>query len=115
MLLRVLFPLIAFILVTPAAPVSAAEGEGPATSTPSADGPSHDEMADLATKLSNPVASLISVPFQNNFDFGGGPEDDGFQYKLNVQPVVPINLNDDVKMITRTIVPYIYQRDRIGT
>ena len=30
------------------------------------------EMADIAKKLNNPVASLISVPLQNNFDFGGG-------------------------------------------
>jgi hypothetical protein len=47
-------------------------------------------MADIAKKLNNPVANLISVPFQNNFDFGGGPNNDGFQYKLNFQPVIPI-------------------------
>lgn len=76
---------------------------------------SSDQMGELAKKLNNPAASLISVPVQNNFDFGGGPNDDGFQYKLNVQPVIPFTLNDDWKILSRTIVPYIYQEDRIGT
>ena len=74
-----------------------------------------DDMADLAKKLNNPAASLISVPLQNNFDFGGGPNDDGFQYKLNLQPVIPFQVNDDWNIISRTIIPYIYQEDRIGT
>jgi hypothetical protein len=76
---------------------------------------SEAQMTEIATKLNNPTASLISVPLQNNFDFGGGPNDDGFQYKLNIQPVVPFELNDDWKILSRTIVPYIYQEDRIGT
>src|SRR5688572_708288 len=80
-----------------------------------ADPKTGDQMTELATKLNNPAASLISVPLQSNFDFGGGPDDDGFQYKLNVQPVIPFGLNDDWKIISRTIVPYIYQEDRIGT
>jgi hypothetical protein len=71
-------------------------------------------MADIAQKLNNPVASLISVPFQNNFDFGGGPNDDGFQYKLNIQPVIPFSLGEHWNLITRTILPYIYQERRIG-
>jgi hypothetical protein len=73
-----------------------------------------DEMAEIAKKLNNPVASIISLPFQNNFDFGGGPHDDGFQYKLNVQPVIPFTLNDKWNLITRTIVPVIHQENRLG-
>ena len=66
---------------------------------------------ELAKKLANPVASLISVPLQNNFDFGGGYKDDGFRYTLNVQPVVPITLNKDWNLISRTILPIVYQKD----
>ena len=73
-----------------------------------------DSMGDIAKKLNNPVASLISVPFQSNFDFGGGPGDDGYQYKLNFQPVIPIKLNEDWNIISRTIIPYIDQDNRIG-
>jgi hypothetical protein len=80
-----------------------------------AGGSSDDQMADVAKKLQNPVADLISVPFQNNFDFGGGPDHNGFQYELKFQPVIPITLCTNWNLITRTIVPYIYQHDRIGT
>ena len=64
----------------------------------------------LAKQLANPVASLISVPFQNNFDFGVGPLD-GFRYNLNIQPVVPLSLNDKWNMISRTIIPMIAQSE----
>ncbi|SHK10311.1 hypothetical protein SAMN02745181_3266 [Rubritalea squalenifaciens DSM 18772] len=75
---------------------------------PSAGGTSADE---LAKQLSNPVSSLISLPFQNNFDFGAG--DDGWQYKLNVQPVIPFSLNDDWNLVARAIVPFVHQEDVI--
>lgn len=74
-----------------------------------------DEAAELAKKLSNPVAALISVPLQNNLDFGAGPAGDGVQYKVNIQPVVPVTLSEDWNLISRTIVPYVYQEDVIGT
>jgi hypothetical protein len=80
----------------------------------SADQASSDDMAEIAQKLNNPVASLISVPLQSNFDFGGGPDDHGFQYKLNIQPVIPLSLGENWNLITRTILPVIYQEDRIG-
>lgn len=63
----------------------------------------------LAKQLSNPIASLTSVPLQGNFDFGGGPTGDGFNFTLNVQPVVPIPLNDNWTLISRTIVPLSYR------
>ena len=54
------------------------------------------------------MADLISVPFQNNINFGVGPDDD-VQYILNIQPVIPFKLTEDWNLISRTIVPLIYQ------
>ncbi|MBM7061833.1 transporter [Pseudomonas sp. UL073] len=65
--------------------------------------------AELAKKLSNPVASLISVPFQLNYDEKLGPQGHGKRYQLNFQPVVPISLNEDWNLISRTILPLIHQ------
>ncbi|MGE0120075.1 MAG: transporter [Dongiaceae bacterium] len=73
--------------------------------------PAGDDAAKLAKDLSNPVASLISVPLQSNFDFRIGPDDDGWRYQLNIQPVVPISLGADWNVISRTILPVIYQDD----
>ncbi len=73
------------------------------------------KAAELAMKLQNPVASLISVPIQNNFEFGAGAGGNGFQYRVNVQPVIPVTLNDRWNLISRTILPYVYQDKVIGT
>jgi hypothetical protein len=59
---------------------------------------------ELAKKVQNPVANLISVPFQNNFVFNTGPEKKTV-WNLNFQPVIPISLNEKWNLITRTIVP----------
>jgi len=63
--------------------------------------------AELAKKLSNPVASLISVPIQNNWDFGIGSAN-AMRYTANIQPVIPITLSEDWNLITRTILPIVY-------
>ena len=68
---------------------------------------------ELAKKLSNPIASLISVPFQNNTDFGFG-DNFGTRNTLNIQPVIPIKLNDNLNLITRYIVPVIAQYNLAG-
>jgi hypothetical protein len=64
--------------------------------------------ADLAKKTQNPVSDLISVPFQNNINFNYGPDND-VQYVLNIQPVIPIHLNEEWNLINRTILPVINQ------
>ncbi len=69
---------------------------------------------DLARQLSNPVANLISVPFQENLDFGLGADGDGFKSTLNVQPVVPISVGEDWNLILRTILPIVYQEGVTG-
>jgi hypothetical protein len=66
---------------------------------------------ELAKKLSNPVASLISVPLQLNWDTNMGADEAGERYLLNVQPVIPVSLNDDWNLISRTIVPVVHQSD----
>lgn len=63
---------------------------------------------DLAKAAQNPVANMISLPFQNNTNTGIGPNDET-QNIMNVQPVWPITLNDDWNLITRTIVPIVSQ------
>jgi hypothetical protein len=68
---------------------------------------------ELAKKLANPIASLISLPFQNNTDYGIGLHN-GSRNTLNVQPVVPISLNEKLNLITRVILPIVSQRDITG-
>ena len=54
---------------------------------------------ELAKETQNPISNLISVPFQDNFNFGVGPND-ATQWILNFQPVIPITLNKDWNLIT---------------
>jgi hypothetical protein len=62
-------------------------------------------------QLSNPVAALISVPLQLNYDQDIGPVDDGDRWLLNVQPVIPFDLSDEWNLISRTILPVVRQSD----
>ena len=77
-------------------------------STTRAQPPAVDENAELAKKLSNPVADLVSVPFQLNWEQGVGP-DDQTRFVLNVQPVMPFGLNPKWNLIARVIMPFVSQ------
>lgn len=65
-----------------------------------------DYARDLRTASQNPVADLISLPVQNNVNFGFGPRD-RTGLVTNVQPVIPLQLTDDLNLISRTIVPLV--------
>ena len=70
-----------------------------------------ESQAEIAKKLNNPIADLISVPLQLNYAKDLGPTKEGESYVLNVQPVIPIHLNADWNLISRTIVPVIKLED----
>ena len=74
------------------APLSAQETEG--------------GNVNLAKKLANPISDLVSVPFQLRYNSGYGP-DDGSQYLLNIQPVIPFSISEDWNVISRTILPLV--------
>ena len=67
--------------------------------------------AELAQELSNPLADLMTIPIQMNYDHDIGPLDDGWKLQTNIQPVIPFKLNEDWNLISRTIVPVIDQDD----
>jgi len=67
------------------------------------------QAAELAKQLSNPIASLVSVPFQCNWDEGLGTNDEGRRFLMNFQPVMPFHLNEDWNLIARVIMPFLAQ------
>lgn len=68
-----------------------------------------DDGVELSKKLANPVSDLISFPIQANFDYNFGSDDNGEVWVTNVQPVIPISLNEDWRILSRTVIPIIDQ------
>jgi hypothetical protein len=71
---------------------------------------SESSTAELQEQIQNPVADLISVPFQNNIGYNIGAFDRA-SWILNIQPVVPIHITESWMVVTRTIIPFVYQPD----
>ena len=100
------FQLSAMVLLLLLAPAAVAQQAAPAAGAPSA--------AELAKQTQNPVASLISVPFQANWDFGLGDRE-AVGTVVNFQPVMPFALNKSTNLILRVIVPIMSQPAPDGT
>jgi len=73
--------------------------------------PAAADDAELAKQSLNPIAALISLPMQLNYDENIGPAEQGEKWVLNVQPVIPFSIGDDWNLISRTIVPLVSQQD----
>jgi hypothetical protein len=65
------------------------------------------DETELAKQTQNPIADLISLPIQSNFNLGAGSSND-LQYIANIQPVVPVGIGDWL-MVNRPILPVLYQ------
>ena len=68
-----------------------------------------ESSSDLAKDLTNPIADLITIPVQMTLDRNIGPDEKGYKLQTNIQPVYPFELSEDWNLITRTIMPVIYQ------
>ena len=107
----VLSAMLAIGLLAGTASAQRASASDPAAASAAAPPPAAAEgtdNAELAKKLSNPIADLVSLPFQFNWENGIGPLD-LTRYILNIQPVMPFSLNPKTNMIVRVIAPIVSQ------
>ncbi len=70
-----------------------------------------EDTGDLANTLNNPVANLLQLPLEFNTYKDMGPSNDGTQSVLNFKPVIPINLNEDWLVVSRTITGLVTEQE----
>ena len=105
--LAALMPVAAAAQTAPdASPAPAASPGATAPAQPAATESAAQKAADLQAAAANPIASMISVPFQYNANFSYGPYK-GIQQVLNVQPVIPTNLGGGHTWISRIVTPFV--------
>lgn len=92
------------VLLTLVMPAPQARAENPSTIA-------QEDNSDLPQDLSNPLADLMTIPSQVNYDQSISPRDRGEKLQINIQPVIPFHLNNGWNLISRTIMPIIYQDD----
>jgi hypothetical protein len=97
------------------APAHAQQATPPNEDQPTGARVDHDTVSkanesDIAKESENPIGNLTVLPLQNNANFGVGPHD-GTQNILEFEPVVPIHLNDQWNLITRAIIPIVWNPD----
>ncbi len=98
----------AALIARPADAQAPSSAPGTAPDAGGASDSAGEDASALAKKLQNPIGDLYSFPFQNNTNFNYGPNK-GTQDILNIQPVIPIHISEDWNIITRTILPLIWQ------
>jgi hypothetical protein len=108
----------AFVVLAPSTLIAQALASSASTvdsaASPKPDTAETNDSAELAQKLTNPLAALISIPIQNWFDFNLGPNKDGFRYTTEAQPVYPMQISKDWNLISRTTIPIVYQQNFYG-
>ena len=97
------------------APVHAQQAAPPDEDQPTGARVDHDTVSkanesDIAKESENPIGNLTVLPFENYTNFGVGPHD-GAQNILEFEPVVPIHLNQDWNLITRAVIPVVWNPD----
>ncbi len=74
-----------------------------------------EDKQDLAKKLANPLESIISIPIQANYQPNLGVDDKGSKWLTNIQPIIPLTINDEWNILTRTVIPVISQDTGISS
>lgn len=69
---------------------------------------------ELADKLSNPVAHMLSVPIQTECDYGVGALK-GTMNMVSVRPMLPVQLTKKLNLLNRAIIPLVDQFNISGS